>query len=44
MPAPQKIVELVDRFRRNRADYQSGKYNETQVRLKFIDQLFESLA
>ena len=43
MPAPQKVVELVERFCRNLKDYQSRKYNETQVHLEFIDPFFESL-
>lgn len=43
MPAPKEVIELVKRFRRNRKDYQSGKYNETQVRLEFIDPFFEAL-
>ena len=43
MPAPQEIIELVERFRRNLKDYQSGNYNETQVRREFIDPFFEAL-
>ena len=43
MPAPQAIIELVERFRRNLKDYQSGSYNETQVRREFIDPFFEAL-
>ena len=43
MPAPDKVLELVDRFQFNLADYKSGKYNETQVRREFIDPLFKAL-
>ena len=32
MPTPEKIIQLVERFDRNREAYRSGKYNETQVR------------
>jgi predicted type IV restriction endonuclease len=40
---PGQIVDLVERFERNRDEYVSGKYSETQVRHEFIDPLFESL-
>ena len=43
MPAPKEVISLVERFRLNLEDYQSGKYNETQVRLEFIDPFFETL-
>ncbi|HLA99513.1 MAG TPA: hypothetical protein VJL34_13760, partial [Anaerolineales bacterium] len=43
MPAPKEVIQLVERFHRNLEDYQSGKYNETQVRLEFIDPFFEAL-
>ena len=43
MPAPKEVISLVERFRLNLEDYQSGKYNETQVRLEFIDPFFEFL-
>ncbi len=34
---PGGIFELVERFERNREAYRSGRYNETQVRVDFID-------
>ena len=37
MPAPQEIIDLVQRFTDNIDAYKSGKYNETQVRREFID-------
>ena len=43
MPAPQIILELVERFERNIEAYKSGSYNETQVRREFIDPFFEAL-
>ena len=43
MPAPQAVVELVEHFKRNLTDYRSGKYNETQVRIEFVDPLFKAL-
>lgn len=43
MPAPQTIIELVERFDRNIEAYKSGQYNETQVRREFIDPFFEEL-
>lgn len=43
MPAPQIILELIERFERNLEAYKSGNYNETQVRREFIDPFFEAL-
>ncbi|MDO8673556.1 MAG: N-6 DNA methylase, partial [Dehalococcoidia bacterium] len=43
MAAPQEILDLVERFDRNREAYQSGQYKETQVRLEFIDPFFKAL-
>ena len=43
MNAPTKILELVERFDQNLEAYRQGKYNETQVRLEFINPLFEEL-
>ena len=43
MSAPPIILELVERFDRNIEAYESGKYNETQVRREFIDPFFEAL-
>ncbi|HUN53995.1 MAG TPA: N-6 DNA methylase [Smithella sp.] len=43
MLAPQIILELIERFDRNIEAYESGKYNETQVRREFIDPFFEAL-
>ncbi|MDI6807550.1 MAG: Eco57I restriction-modification methylase domain-containing protein [Candidatus Eisenbacteria bacterium] len=43
MSAPKEILELVERFERNREAYRSGQYNETQLRREFLDPLFEVL-
>ncbi|MBI2635728.1 hypothetical protein HYW84_00165 [Candidatus Peregrinibacteria bacterium] len=43
MPAPQKIIDLVERFERNKEAYQAARYNKTQVRREFIDLLFKAL-
>jgi len=41
--APKEILELVERFERNRDAYRSGHYNETQVRREFLDPFFKAL-
>ncbi len=43
MTTPRTIIDLVERFERNREAYQSSKYNETQLRREFIDPLFREL-
>ena len=43
MTTPKEIIELVDRFDRNRESYRSGSYNETQLRREFLDPFFEVL-
>jgi len=43
MPAPDIIIDLVERFDRNLESYKNGKYNETQVRNEFINPFFEAL-
>jgi predicted type IV restriction endonuclease len=43
MSVPNKIVELVERFDSNLEPYKQGKYNETQVRLEFVNPFFEEL-
>jgi len=41
--APAIVLDLVERFHRNRDDYRSGRYNEAQVRREFIDPFFKAL-
>ncbi len=43
MKAPQEILDLVARFDQNIDAYQSGKYNEAQIRREFIDPFFKAL-
>ena len=43
MSAPQAVLDLIERFERNLEAYRSGRYNETQVRLEFIDTFFKAL-
>jgi len=43
MTVPTKVLELIERFDSNIDAYRSGKYNETQVRLEFINPFFEEL-
>jgi type I restriction-modification system DNA methylase subunit len=43
MPAPLEITDLVERFEEQREAYQSGRYNETQLRREFIDPMFKTL-
>lgn len=43
LPAPQAVVDLVERFERNKSQYMSASYNETQLRREFLDPLFEAL-
>ena len=43
MPAPDEIVQLVDRFDFHRDSYVSAHYNEAQVRQEFINPLFKAL-
>src|SRR5712692_9025374 len=40
---PQQVLDLVDRFDRNRDAYKSANYNETQVRREFLDPFFKAL-
>jgi type I restriction-modification system DNA methylase subunit len=43
LAAPDAILELVERFSRNREQYLSPAYNETQVRREFLDPFFTAL-
>lgn len=43
MPAPQSVIDLVERFRRNLDEYRAGNYKEAEVRQEFIDPLFKAL-
>src|SRR3989337_222743 len=43
MTAPKEILDLVERFNRNRDAYKSAQYNETQLRREFLDPFFISI-
>jgi hypothetical protein len=43
MPAPQIILDLVQRFSDSRDEYRSGHYNEAQLRREFLDPFFTAL-
>lgn len=43
MSAPQSVIELVERFGRQREAYRSGDYNEARLRREFLDPFFSAL-
>lgn len=43
MTAPKEILDLVERFDRNRDAFKSPQYNETQLRREFLDPFFNAL-
>src|SRR5205085_4667295 len=43
MAAPQTVLELIERFDRNRVAYRSEQYNEARLRIEFLNPLFEAL-
>lgn len=43
MSFPAEVAGLVERFDRNRDEYMSGTFNETRVRVEFIDPLVKAL-
>jgi hypothetical protein len=43
MAAPSKVLELIERFRRNLDVYKRDDYKETRVRVEFVDPFFEAL-
>src|SRR6266566_6809751 len=43
MAAPQSVLELIERFDRNRTAYRSEQYNEAQLRIEFLNPFFEAL-
>ena len=43
MSIPDKIIKLIETFDYNLEMYKKGSYNETQVRLEFINPFFEKL-
>lgn len=43
MPAPQELLELIEKFDLHKEDHKRGKYNELQVRNEFITPFFKAL-
>lgn len=43
MEIPKEIADLIERYDRNRDDYLLSQYNETQVRLEFLNPFFNAL-
>jgi len=43
MSIPDKIIKLIETFDYNLETYKKGSYNETQVRLEFINPFFKEL-
>src|SRR2546430_2282437 len=43
MVAPQTVLELIERFDRNRSAYKSEQYNEARLRIEFLNPFFEAL-
>jgi hypothetical protein len=43
MNPPKEVEQLVERFDRNKDQYKSGNYNETQLRREFVDPFFYAL-
>ncbi|MEK6743472.1 MAG: N-6 DNA methylase [Nitrospirota bacterium] len=43
IPCPPEVLTLVEHFERNRDEYRSGQYNEAQLRLQFLNPMFEAL-
>ncbi len=40
---PQKVLDLVEIFERNADEYRSGDFNEANLRIQFVNPLFETL-
>ena len=40
---PQKVLELIDTYHRNRDDYRSPAFKEAMLRKQFVDPLFKCL-
>jgi type I restriction-modification system DNA methylase subunit len=43
MATPQLVLELIERYNRNRAAYRSEQYNEARLRIEFLNPFFEAL-
>jgi hypothetical protein len=43
VPAPQKVLNLVQLFDRNTAEYRSPDFNEANLRIQFVNPMFQAL-
>src|SRR5947209_4268788 len=43
MAAPPTVLELIERYNRNRNAYRSEQYNEARLRIEFLNPFFEAL-
>lgn len=43
MPIPSQLPNLIERFERNREEYRKGRFNETQLRIDYLNPVFELL-
>ena len=43
MAAPHSVLELIERYNRNRTAYRSEQYNEARLRIEFLNPFFEAL-
>lgn len=43
MAIPESVLELIERFERNRNAYRSEQYNEARLRIEFLNPFFEAL-
>ncbi|MBL7986982.1 MAG: hypothetical protein JNJ94_02820 [Chlorobi bacterium] len=43
MPAPTELLNLVERFHRFQDDYHRSRFNETQLRIDYLNPLFRLL-
>ena len=43
MATPEKILQLVAQFEKDSAGYREGTYNETQLRIEFLNPFFKAL-
>ena len=41
VPAPKELLELIEHYETNRANFRKNTYNETQTRIELIDPLFK---
>ena len=43
MPAPAIVLDLVERFHQHLAAYKQNSYNEEQLRIEFLNPMFQAL-